>query len=558
MHDIATVNTYSTLYFVRSSVRNLAAILMLGALIPGFMASAFAQSTDDLFEQHEFVTDISNRQTIVTGFFLDTATAELAVVYIDDSNNPHSKMYGFEGDSWMSLRDDTLSSEIQFVDVANIGGRDRLITYKPGLLSWFDPATATERELLSVTSSFQRPRSDEIPHVDITQDLNGDDMDDLVVPDVDGFWVIVQTSAGTFADPVQIGPAADLSGIYGADGYRYDVWSQSRIHKIDYNHDGRSDLVFWNEDHFEIHSQNELGLFIPESETFTTQVAFDSDHLSSLATGEMTGRVLHSLADLNGDGVADLVVNSLDGRRISEKRSTYEVHFGTATPTGGIEFAQDAGVTFQSEGSILLGIDQYNFERDGQPGLMLTSIELKFLESSLWKRIKGYWGDDIWLHLEFYQSQDGRYPDQPNVVHRIALDGTPSSSEPLSIPLDIVLRGGLHESRQYQTIYPRAFNRTLLIGDITGDGLADLLAEWTFEQIRFFPGVSGPGLFTAESRNLAIDLPNDGEYAWLVDLNKDGKQDILLHHPFSLKDPHGAPTQPPGTEPHRVTTLIAR
>ena len=37
----------------------------------------------------------------------------------------------------------------------------------------------------------------------------------------------------------------------------------------------------------------------------------------------------------------------------------------------------------------------------------------------------------------------------------------------------------------------------------------------------------------------------DEENTWLVDLNKDGKQDNLMHHPST-------------TEPHRVTTLIAR
>ena len=143
---------------------------------------------------------------------------------------------------------------------------------------------------MTVTSSFTPPRRDEIPHVDLTRDVNDDDRDDLVVPDVDGFWVFVQMSDGAFAGPVKIGPPTDMSRIYGADGYRYDPWSQARVHEMDYNQDGRSDLVFWNEDHFEVHLQDERGLFASEPETFTTDVAFDSDDLSSLATGDMTGR----------------------------------------------------------------------------------------------------------------------------------------------------------------------------------------------------------------------------------------------------------------------------
>jgi len=37
-----------------------------------------------------------------------------------------------------------------------------------------------------------------------------------------------------------------------------------------------------------------------------------------------------------------------------------------------------------------------------------------------------------------------------------------------------------------------------------------------------------------------------------------GKQDILMHHPFTLRDIHGGRVRALGTEPHRVTMLITR
>ena len=172
------------------------------------------------------------------------------------------------------------------------------------------------------------------------RDVNGDERDDLVVPDVNGFSVFIQMSDSAFADPVKIGTATDMSGIYGADGYRYDPWSQSRVYEMDYNRDGRRDLAFWKEDHFAVHLQDERGLFAAVAETFTTEVVFDSDDFGSLATGDMTGKVLHSLSDLNGDGVADLVTFSLEGRRIASKRSAFEVHFGAPTAEGGTAFAR--------------------------------------------------------------------------------------------------------------------------------------------------------------------------------------------------------------------------
>ena len=510
------------------------------------------------FEQYEVVTGSAERQSVLTGFLLGGAMAELAVVHIDEYGQRRVRIYAFGAGGWVPSLDTTLGPDVLFVDVANIGGRDRLVTYGRGRLNWFDPASATERALVAVTSNFDPPRRDEIPHVDLTRDVNDDDRDDLVVPDVDGFWVFIQMEDGAFADPVKIGPPTEMAGIYGADGYRYNPWSQSRIHEVDYNQDGRSDLVFWNEDHFEVHHQDERGRFAPVAETFTTDVAFDSDDLSLLATGDMTGRVLHSLTDLNGDGVADLVVVALEGRSISSKHSTYEVHLGAPTPDGGTVFAWGVDLTFLSDDRIQLGMDRHDLDRDGQVDLMFTTIKVEYLTSSLWKRWKGFWGDDIWLNLEFYRMEGGRYPDTADTARRMPLDGTPSSSEPGRVPLDIVLRGGTHESRTRQEVWPRAFNRTLLIGDVTGDGRSDLLIEWTYRQLNVFVGVPGPGLFARRPQEVAVAIPNDEEYTWLVDLNNDGRQDVLMHHPFTSRDRGGAPTRPPGTEPHRVTIPIAR
>ena len=531
----------------------------LAVLLSGFTTSAGiwvgqSAAAEFSFERFEVVTGPAERQTVLTGFLLGGPVAELAVLTIDDSGDRLLRIYAFRDGAWAPGLEATLGPEVEFVDVAGIGGRDRLVTFAPGRLSWFDPESGTERPLVAASSNFVPPRQTEIPHVDVTHDLNGDGREDLVVPDVDGFRVFIQTESRAFADPVKVGRSTDMSRILGADGYRFDPWSQSRVHEVDYNGDGRRDLVFWNEDRFAVHLQDERGLFPRAGKTFTTGVEFDSD---GLAAGDMTGRVLHSLADLNGDGVADLVVFSLEGGTISAKRSAFEVHFGTRTPGGGTVFAPEAGARIESGGSIQLGMERHDFDGGGRVGLMFTTIEKRFLEGSLWKRIKGFMGDDVVLELEFYRTGDGPFPDEPDAIRSIALDGVPSHREPGWVPLEILLRGGTHESRRTQEEWPRAFNRTLLIGDVTGDGRPDLLIEPEFRELHVYAGVPGPGLFAQKPRRVEVSL-HDGEYAWLADLDRDGRQDILVHHPFTLRDAHGARKLPPGTEPHRVTVLFAR
>ena len=163
-------------------------------------------STEFTFDQYEIVTGVAKRQTVLTGFLLGGDIAEIAVVNISGSDDRRLRIYAFDDGAWEPYLVATLRREVLFVDMAHINGRDRLVTYEPGRLNWFDLETATETELVAVTSNFNPPRSGEIPHVDITRDLNGDDCDDLVVPDIDGFRVFIQRSDGTFADPVKVGP----------------------------------------------------------------------------------------------------------------------------------------------------------------------------------------------------------------------------------------------------------------------------------------------------------------------------------------------------------------
>ena len=72
--------------------------------------------------------------------------------------------------------------------------------------------------------------------------------------------------------------------------------------------------------------------------------------------------------DVNHDGRDDLVVPDVDGCTV---------------------FTPGGDIAFQSDDRIQLGMERRDFDRDGQVDLMLTTIEVRFLESSLWKRIKG-------------------------------------------------------------------------------------------------------------------------------------------------------------------------
>ena len=498
------------------------------------------------FEKYEIITGSAKHQTVLTGFLLGGDFAELVVVSIDGNDNRHLHIYAFNASTWELKLGTTLRPEVLFVDVVNIGGRDRLITYEQGRLNWFDPDLAVEHLLVEVTTTYNTTDDGGIPHIDITRDLNRDGLNDLVVPDIDGFWIATQLRNGSFTHPIKLGPPdpfLDKTALGDNHSYREvgitaltALWYLSRLHQMDYDLDGRSDLVFWNADHFDVYRQDTQGIFSSVAETFAVDIPFDTDGAYAIAfefSGENTfslifgfrentkRRVLRGFQDLNGDGVADLLIHSLQGRSLGKQRSVYEVHLGTPTP-GGTVFARDVSMTIQPRGTagglLPWGYSSQwleDFDGDGEIDILFKDVQTGLVGMS-----RAMFGKSISIDLEFYRMEDGTYPHKPTTTRKI--------------------RPALDPLEPHRVFFP-----VVLLGDVNGDGRSDLLVGKNWEELHIFLGVPGSELLAQTPEKVAVAMPNDERNARLIDLNKDDKQDILIYHPST-------------TDPHRVILLITK
>lgn len=508
-------------------------------------AGVVAEPSDALFDIHEIDTGSAKHQTLLTGSFTAPGSVELAVIDVSVGGKRELTLHRLDGDVWSAVRQWPRDRDVLFVDRVNVAGRDHLLTFRRGSLGRFDADTGSEERLVGVTINYHPGEEGGLPRLDVARDLNGDGRDDLVVPDTDGFWVSTQSEDGTFAEPVKLGPAEPLldqraygdSKTYGEVGITPMTlpWYLGRVHRMDYDRDGRTDLVFWNRDHFELHRQDSTGRFSTEPETVATDVPFDFDGAYTLAFqfegrsvpsvllgigGRMEYTLLHGFRDLNADGVADLVTLTFSGRRVFSLRGRYDMHFGQPTP-GGTVFPATADTSATTPGPAVGQAWGYasqsflDFDGDGTTDMAMASVN-----TGLGGMTRAMVGKSITMDIALFRLEDGKYPKVPDARRKVR---TPFS------PFD--KRG---------VLFP-----TVLVGDVNGDGRADVLAVERWDELSVYLGIPGPDPLTRRPVKVTVGSPKDDRFAKVRDVNGDGREDVVIHLPSS-------------TAPNRVVVLMAR
>jgi FG-GAP-like repeat len=373
------------------------------------------------------------------------------------------------------------------------------------------------RDVVECSSFLVRPVEDEVRRKQFLRDMDGDGDADLVVPQREGFSVLVNRGGGRFEDPRLISspPVARLHpGWNRVSSQLFASYWFADPKLVQFDGAGRPEVVTAR--------LGELAVFgvtgdagppvdlrgsytIPDQKQFSLSVEnpFDLDFTMPLV-----------VQDLDRDGRVDVSSTHVGQGTTRLYRNTETPHQSFTEP---VQSIRAKGVTFLSF--------YRDMDGDGLDDLILPRMD----DIGVWTVLKVLVTRSVNLEvLIFFQREHGRlYEDEPDVVRE------------LEIPVAINSSG---DRIQLGTTVMASFD-----GDYDGDGIKDVLYRTDSDEVSVYFGARRDVMGDEPA---TIEILDVDDYRFcqpvITDLDGDGRDDVIIR--YTSWDREG----------DRLTLLLAR
>jgi hypothetical protein len=392
---------------------------------------------------------------------------------------------------------------------------ERLLLLGAGGVSLYSPQTGDMRPLLETASIYRGADAKRLRSLAFVKDVTGNGLSDLLIPDFAAFYVFVQVRSGGFERFV-LPIDAEMRTLDGVVSY-----APREPHVVDFTLDGRLDIVFVLDGRLLVFRQHREGRIDETPLIHALGIPVTPDLEADLRPGDgrdFAGLVVHrveALEDLDGDGLADLVVLRQHYQDGIDQHDSYRVHYGRRGDAG-LVFAGEPDAHIETRGVQLEPIfEDVNGNGRRDFGVASASIGLGTIIRAL---ITGSAGMDVL----FYAMRDGgQFGPDPDYRQ--------------SARVEISLR-----SRQVDLPLVR-------LADLEGTGRRSLLVG-EGRDVLWIYSADANGLFAPRGERVRIGLPRDTGGVLVTDLTGNGRDDLVL--PFGTRDG--------GADRYRLELLLTR
>ena len=402
-------------------------------------------------------------------------TSTLVLLGEDENGDGRLAVHVLDQGGWRKVHEAGLPPDALFVDTLASGESEQLVVFdgrrlfRLGAPEW-EPKPLTIEALPTI----YRGETSGVASVDVARDVNGDGRDDIVLPDFDGLWIVLQDDTGGFVEPVKIPVAPTMDASLSVS------FTVPPVYPFDFDGDGRGDLGVHHDSRFRVFKD-------------ATVEAADVVLPDTLTVDDGgPARVLEDVRDYNGDGVVDLSVSTMNMEEdLLAASSATEFYFGEHRD-GRLAFRREADAILET--GAFGDIEMRDVNGDGLVDAVVIagSFSVRKLISALVTR-------SMSVEIQIYTMGVEGFAGEPDVTRKIKVS---------------------------QDRNPFGF------GDVNGDDLIDFVQR-TDDGLALYLGEPTDAFLAKRPEEFAVNLPFEGRNpsrVEAVDLDGDGRDDFLLRY----------------------------